>query len=298
MALILDHINGVATDNRLENLQIVCPNCAATLDTHCGRNLPRREVEIECAAVRDPLRPAASRAALLLSGAAERATHALEDRVSRRGGSSGRRTSSSCVRSRSRATSRSAGATACRTTRSGSGSGPTSASWARRRCRGRRERGDWVDGGGRPASDDPGAARAGDGRRGRPLRRAARVRGAPSGRRVRGAGARRRGAAPVGGGRRGVARPRGPAGAAGAAPARSRSSPGRRARGSRSATWTRCSPSSRRRRCCTRPRAAAWPRPTSGRASSRRSTSTATCSRSSAGRPAAVGREVTARRGR
>ena len=38
MALILDHINGVATDNRLENLQIVCPNCAATLETHCGRN--------------------------------------------------------------------------------------------------------------------------------------------------------------------------------------------------------------------------------------------------------------------
>src|SRR5579884_2361549 len=31
MALILDHINGVADDNRLENLQIVCPNCAATL---------------------------------------------------------------------------------------------------------------------------------------------------------------------------------------------------------------------------------------------------------------------------
>jgi hypothetical protein len=37
MAMILDHINGVPTDNRLENLQIVCPNCAATLDTHCGR---------------------------------------------------------------------------------------------------------------------------------------------------------------------------------------------------------------------------------------------------------------------
>lgn len=39
MSLILDHINGVADDNRLENLRIVCPNCAATLDTHCGRNL-------------------------------------------------------------------------------------------------------------------------------------------------------------------------------------------------------------------------------------------------------------------
>ena len=37
MSLILDHVNGVADDNRLENLRIVCPNCAATLDTHCGR---------------------------------------------------------------------------------------------------------------------------------------------------------------------------------------------------------------------------------------------------------------------
>ncbi|MBA3840011.1 MAG: HNH endonuclease, partial [Thermoleophilaceae bacterium] len=31
MSLILDHVNGVSDDNRLENLRIVCPNCAATL---------------------------------------------------------------------------------------------------------------------------------------------------------------------------------------------------------------------------------------------------------------------------
>jgi hypothetical protein len=39
MSLILDHVNGIANDNRLENLRIVCPNCAATLPTHCGRNI-------------------------------------------------------------------------------------------------------------------------------------------------------------------------------------------------------------------------------------------------------------------
>lgn len=34
MSLILDHINGIYNDNRLENLRIVCPNCNATLETH------------------------------------------------------------------------------------------------------------------------------------------------------------------------------------------------------------------------------------------------------------------------
>lgn len=45
MALVLDHVNGVPDDNRLENLRVLCPNCNATLDTHCGRkneSLPQR----------------------------------------------------------------------------------------------------------------------------------------------------------------------------------------------------------------------------------------------------------------
>lgn len=37
LSLILDHINGINNDNRIENLQIVCPNCNATLETHCSK---------------------------------------------------------------------------------------------------------------------------------------------------------------------------------------------------------------------------------------------------------------------
>jgi len=39
MGLILDHINGDNTDNRLKNLRILCPNCNATLPTHGGKNI-------------------------------------------------------------------------------------------------------------------------------------------------------------------------------------------------------------------------------------------------------------------
>lgn len=35
ITLILDHINGVNNDHRLENLRFLCPNCNSTLDTHC-----------------------------------------------------------------------------------------------------------------------------------------------------------------------------------------------------------------------------------------------------------------------
>jgi hypothetical protein len=47
ISLILDHKNGNHYDWRLENLQIVCPNCNATLDTHCGKNVSKRNVELK-----------------------------------------------------------------------------------------------------------------------------------------------------------------------------------------------------------------------------------------------------------
>ena len=39
MPLILDHINGVNNDNRLENLRFVCSNCDSQLPTYKSRNI-------------------------------------------------------------------------------------------------------------------------------------------------------------------------------------------------------------------------------------------------------------------
>ena len=60
MSLILDHVNGIATDNRLVNLRMVCPNCAATLPTHCGRNIDMIEPRV-CAICGAAFRPYFSR---------------------------------------------------------------------------------------------------------------------------------------------------------------------------------------------------------------------------------------------
>jgi Zn finger protein HypA/HybF involved in hydrogenase expression len=36
LKLHLDHINGDNADNRIENLQLLCPNCHSQTDTYCG----------------------------------------------------------------------------------------------------------------------------------------------------------------------------------------------------------------------------------------------------------------------
>jgi Zn finger protein HypA/HybF involved in hydrogenase expression len=38
LSLHLDHINGINTDNRIENLRLLCPNCHSQTDTYAGKN--------------------------------------------------------------------------------------------------------------------------------------------------------------------------------------------------------------------------------------------------------------------
>lgn len=44
MPLILDHINGVNNDNRLENLRFVCSNCDTQLPTYKSKNIKSRRI--------------------------------------------------------------------------------------------------------------------------------------------------------------------------------------------------------------------------------------------------------------
>lgn len=38
LTMRLDHINGIPTDNRIENLRLLCPNCDSQTPTFTGRN--------------------------------------------------------------------------------------------------------------------------------------------------------------------------------------------------------------------------------------------------------------------
>lgn len=40
--LQVHHLNGKHSDNRIENLQILCPNCHALTDNYCGKNATKR----------------------------------------------------------------------------------------------------------------------------------------------------------------------------------------------------------------------------------------------------------------
>ena len=42
LSLQLDHINGISTDNRLENLRMLCPHCHSQTENFAGKNKSRQ----------------------------------------------------------------------------------------------------------------------------------------------------------------------------------------------------------------------------------------------------------------
>lgn len=53
LVMVLDHVNGINNDHRLENLRLLCPNCNSQTKTFCGRRLKKQWHCKKCGRKRD-----------------------------------------------------------------------------------------------------------------------------------------------------------------------------------------------------------------------------------------------------